>query len=106
MWGLIVAAFFGVFGSMFNIGPSAGMSRYDTAEAPTYRQEYNNSYFEDGFQANNESTTSDIVGNGSQELTDERKVSGVYIPPKEDLTTATAPGNVKEGDSLTVLSGD
>ena len=101
MWGLIVAAFLGVFGSMFNTGPSAGMARYD------YREEYDHSYFEDGFQKNQESGNNNTLGITSESSSDERKVSGVYIPPKEDLTTATAPENVKDGhDSLTVLSGD
>jgi len=106
MWGLIVAAFVGVFSSMFSLNPSAGMSRYDVTEAPTYRQEYSSSYFDAGFQRNNESTTSEIVGNSLQSSVEPRKVQGVYIYPREDLTTVTGSENIKEGDSLTVLSGD
>ncbi len=107
MWSLLIAACVGIFSSMFNVGPSAGMSRYDTDEAPAYRQEYSSSYFDQGFQANSESTTSEIVGNGSQESVDERKIAGVYIPPKTDVSSVTASENGKNGyDSLTVLSGD
>ena len=82
------------------------MSRYDKDEAP-YRQEYSSSYFESGFQRNDESTTSDIVGNGSQEPVGERIIAGVYNYPKTDVTAARDSENVKkEGDSFTVLSGD
>ena len=83
------------------------MARYDKDEAPAYRQEYNNSYFDSGFQANSESTTSEIVGNTSQRLSDERKIAGVYIPSKTDISSARDSENGKNGyDSLTVLSGD
>jgi len=92
---------------MFNISAPASMARYDKAEAPTYRQEYSSSYFDQGFQANSESTTSEIVGNTSQSLSDERKIAGVYNYPKTDVTAARDSENVKkEGDSFTVLSGD
>ena len=107
MWSLIIAACVGIFSSMFNISAPASMARYDNDEAPAYRQEYNNSYFESGFQRNDESTTSDIVGNTSESSPETFSVAGVYIPPKTDISSATAPENGKNGyDSLTVLSGE
>ena len=92
---------------MFNIGAPSSMSRYDKDEAPVYRQEYSSSYFDQGFQANTTSSTSDIVGNTSERSAEPFSVSGVYIPPKTDVTSARSSENVKDGhDSLTVLSGD
>lgn len=105
MWSLIIAACVGIFSSMFNVGAPASMSRYDKDEAPAYRQEYSSSYFDQGFQQNNESSTLDIVGNGSQEPVDERKIAGIYIPSKTDVTAARSSENENSTDALTVLSG-
>ena len=106
MWGLLVAACVGIFSSMFNISAPASMSRYDKDEAP-YRQEYSSSYFDQGFQANTTSSTSDIVGNTSERSVEPFSVAGVYIPPKTDVSSVTASENGKNSyDSLTVLSGD
>lgn len=105
MWGLLVAACVGIFSSMFNIGTSASMTRYD--DAPKYREEYQYSHFDNGFQTNDESGTTKTSGNDLQSLPDERKVSGVYIPPKIDISSVRSSENVKDGhDSVTVLSGD
>lgn len=106
MWGLLVAACVGIFSSMFNIGAPASMSRYDKDEAP-YRQEYSSSYFDDGFQRNDESGTNETAGNDLQSHSEPFSVAGVYIPPKTDISAARDPENGKNGyDSLTVLSGD
>ena len=107
MWGLLVAACVGIFSSMFNIGASASMARYDKGEAPVYRQEYSSSYFDDGFQRNDESGTIRTAGNDLQSHSEPFSVSGVYIPPKTDISSPRSSENVKDGhDSLTVLSGD
>ncbi len=107
MLGLLTAAIVGIFSSMFNISAPASMARYDKGEAPAYRQEYSSSYFDDGFQRNDESGTIRTAGNDLQSLPDERKVSGVYIPPKTDISSARSSENAKDGhDSVTVLSGD
>ena len=92
---------------MFNISAPASMARYDKDEAPAYRQEYSSSYFDQGFQANATSSSSDIVGNTSERSSEAFSVQGVYIPPKTDVSSVTASENGKNGyDSLTVLSGD
>lgn len=106
MLGLLVAACIGIFSSMFNISAPASMARYDKGEAP-YRQEYSSSYFDDGFQTNDESGTIRTAGNDLQSPSEPFSVAGVYIPPKTDISAARSSENVKDGhDSLTVLSGD
>ena len=105
MWGLLVAACVGIFSSMFNIGTSASMTRYD--DAPKYREEYQYSHFDDGFQTNDESGTTQTAGNDLQSFSDERKVSGVYIPSMPDISARRTQENANDGhDSVTVLSGD
>ncbi len=106
MWGLIVAACIGVFGSMFGLGSpleiaAQGMSR-------EYREEYSSSYFESGFQKNQESGTLDVIGqtkekeNTSQERVFIPKMSQkVDISRDEVITTEQA-----ETDAMTVLSGN
>ena len=107
MWGLLVAAFVGVFSSMFNLSPSAGMSRYDVSEVPTYRQEYDKSYFDEGFQTNQESGNNKTVGNSLQSSVEPQKVQGVYIYPREDSSSARSSENDKNDTSgMTVLSGE
>ena len=103
MLGLLTAAVIGIFSSMFNIGASASMTRYD--DAPKYREEYQYSHFDNGFQTNDESGTIKTAGNDLQSLSDERKVSGVYIPSMPDISSARSSENEKDGyDSVTVLS--
>lgn len=109
MWGLLIAACVGIFSSMFNINPSAGMSRYD--ESPVYRQEYDHSYFEDGFQANNEPSTKETLGEKTSEITsrssetDEKTFSGINIPVDVSKPSETRK-NENSTDALTVLSGN
>ena len=105
MWSLIIAACVGIFSSMFSVGPSAGMARYDKDEAPAYRQEYSSSYFDEGFQKNQESGNNNTLGNTSESSSDERKIAGVYIPSKTDVTAARSSENENSTDALTVLSG-
>jgi len=110
MWGLLVAACVGIFSSMFNISAPASMARYDKDEAPAYRQEYNNSYFESGFQANDESGTQSIIGKSSETALTAPQTNGnsqSYINLPVDVSKPEkAPLNEKEGDSFTVLSGN
>lgn len=106
MWGLLIAACVGIFSSMFNVGPSAGMSRYDKDEAPVYRQEYSSSYFDEGFQKNQESGNNNTLGITSESSSETFSVAGVYIPPKTDISAARSSENEKSTDALTVLSGD
>lgn len=111
IWALLIAAATGIFSGLFGIGPSASMARYDNDEAP-YRQEYDRSYFEDGFQTNETSAgapfnprdikidepTADT--NAQQiELEDRRILTDV----SKDLETQQ---NKDSADALTVLSGD
>lgn len=60
MWALLIAAFSGVFGSMFGLGTPEQEARrgfiYQAEiSAPTPKEEYQNSWFDPGFQANEES---------------------------------------------------
>lgn len=61
MWALLIAAFSGVFGSMFGIGSPEQEARrgfiYQAeSTAPTQKEEeYQNSWFDPGFQTNEES---------------------------------------------------
>lgn len=101
MWALLVAAVTGIFSSMFNIGTSSSMERYDTAPV---RQEYQYSHFDEGFQTNNESGTTDTVRDASDSSREPSTVRGVYIPSVPDISRTHE--NANDGhDSVTVLSG-
>ena len=103
MLGLLTAAVIGIFSSMFNIGASASMARYD--DAPKYREEYQYSHFDSGFQTNEESGTTKTAENDLQSSPELRTVSGVYIPSMPDISSARSSENEKDGyDSVTVLS--
>lgn len=117
IWALLIAAATGIFSGLFGIGPSASMSRYDKDEAPAYRQEYDHSYFEDGFQANDtsagtpnnprdiridEPTETTDETNARIELEDRRILTDVSM----DSETLQNKQNKENADALTVLSGD
>ncbi len=112
IWALLIAAATGIFGGLFGIGPSASMSRYDKDEAPAYRQEYDHSYFEDGFQAND--TSAGAPNNPRDIKTDEPTddTAARIVEPEDrriltdvskDLETQQ---NKENADALTVLSGE
>lgn len=106
MWGLLVAACVGIFSSMFNISAPSSMARYEKGEAPAYRQEYDHSYFEDGFQTNDESGTTKTARDTSDSSQEPFSVRGVYIPSMPDISARGAQENANDGhDSVTVLSG-
>lgn len=115
IWALLIAAATGIFSGLFGIGPSASMSRYDKDEAPAYRQEYDHSYFEDGFQANDTSAGAPInprdirideptepTNDTRIELEDQRTLTDVSM----DSETLQNKQNKENADALTVLSGD
>lgn len=116
IWALLIAAATGIFSNFFGIGTSASMARYDKDEAP-YRQEYDHSYFEDGFQSNDtsagapnnprdiridEPTETTDETNAQIELEDRRTLTDVSM----DLKTQQNKQNKENADALTVLSGE
>ena len=104
IWALLVAAVRGIFGGLFGIGTNASMARYDKDEAP-YRQEYDQSYFENGFQANDESGTQSIIG--QTEDRPARTISGHIVRAPEDITLQNErTENAAETSAFTVLSGE
>ncbi len=112
IWALLIAAATGIFSSFFGISAPASMARYDKDETP-YRQEYDRSYFEDGFQSNATSAGAPFNPRDIQidepeptddtaariELEDRRILTDV----SKDLETQQ---NKDSADALTVLSGD
>ena len=111
IWALLVAAVTGIFGGLFGIGTNASMARYDDKEAP-YRQEYDRSYFEDGFQINE--TSAGAPNNPRDIKTDEptADTAARIIEPEDrrpltdvsmDLETQQ---NKESADALTVLAGE
>ena len=105
IWALLVAAVSGIFSNFFGIGANASMARYDKDEAPVYRQEYNNSYFEDGFQANDESATRQTIGQTEEPTA--RTIPGHIVRAAEDITLQDErTEHAAETSAFTVLSGE
>ncbi len=106
MWGLLTAAVVGIFSSIFNIGSSASMIHTDNAPSPKYREEYQYSHFDEGFQTNDESGTIKTARDTSDSSQEPFSVRGVYIPSMPDISARGAQENANDGhDSVTVLSG-
>ena len=114
IWALLIAAATGIFSGFFGIGANASMSRYDKAETP-YRQEYNHSYFEDGFQSNDTSTGAPINPRDIRidEPTDDTAAARIELEDQRTLTDVSMDSetlqnkqNKESADALTVLSGD
>lgn len=104
VWALLVAAVTGIFGGLFGIGTNASMARYDDKEAP-YRQEYDQSYFENGFQTNEESATRQTIG--QTEDRPARTISGHIVRAPEDITLQNErTENAETTSAFTVLSGE
>lgn len=114
IWALLIAAATGIFSNFFGIGTSASMARYDKDEAP-YRQEYDHSYFEDGYQINDTSAgapnnprdiridePTEPTNDARIELEDRRILTDVSM----DSETLQNKQNKENADALTVLSGE
>lgn len=115
IWALLIAAATGIFSGLFGIGPSASMARYDKDEAPAYRQEYDHSYFEDGFQSND---TSAGAPNNPRDIkidepTDDTTAAQIELEDRRILTDVSMDSetlqnkqNKENADALTVLAGE
>lgn len=112
IWALLIAAATGIFSSFFGISAPASMARYDKDEAPAYRQEYDHSYFEDGFQSNDTSAGApnnprDIRIDEPTEPTNDARIEledrRILTDVSKDLETQQ---NKENADALTVLSGE
>ena len=111
MWGLLVAAFLGVFGSMFGTGSPLQVASRGMVHNSDFRTEYAESYFSDGFQKNDEPSTKETIGEKTSEITsrssetDEKTFSGINIPV-DVSKPSEARKNENSTDALTVLSGN
>ncbi len=106
MWALLVAAFSGVFGSMFGLGtPTEEASRgfiyqAESTPTPTPKEEYQHSWFDPGFQTNEESAgmpvNPTVYEVESAETPDAPAPESSLPSPLVDISTK-GDGNKKEG---------
>ena len=105
MWGLLVAAVIGIFGSFGSVfGGSvdeyAGMTQFDTAP-------YTSSYFDDGFQTNATSAAATPSQEPEKAVSAVENVTDDNLPLVDVSRPSAAPkttDKAEDGDAVTVLA--